>query len=174
MNVTLPPPELRHVFDLAVTISPPVDVGETPAGLRRMIPITGGVLTPSLSLLAHQGIKAESADLAKYLGRVVPGGADFQLIHANGTQAHLDAQYVIEMHDGAKVYVKNTALRVASDEDALRLRTGLPVDPSRVYFRCQPYLEAAAQQWTWLNQYQFIGSGTRAPDGVFLSFFQVL
>ena len=41
---TLPPPRLEHVCDLAVTIAPPVEVGQTVAGLRRMIPITGGLV----------------------------------------------------------------------------------------------------------------------------------
>jgi hypothetical protein len=168
----LPAPELFHVFDLDVTISPPVEVGETPGGVRRMIPITGGVLTPSAGLMARQGLS--TADTAKYLGRVVPGGADFQLIHADGTQAHLDARYVLEMHDGARVFVSNTALRVASLEDSMRLRTGQPVDPSRVYFRCQPQLETGAAAWTWMNEHQFIGTGMRAPNGVHLSFFQVM
>jgi hypothetical protein len=170
--MNLPAPELFHVFDLDVTISTPVEVGETPSGMRRMIPITGGVLTPSAGLIARQGLGG--ADASKYLGRVVPGGADFQLIHADGTQAHLDARYVIEMHDGARVFVTNTALRVASLEDSLRLRTGLPVDPSRVYFRCQPQLDTGVVAWRWMNEYQFIGTGMRAPNGVHLSFFQVM
>jgi cellulose synthase/poly-beta-1,6-N-acetylglucosamine synthase-like glycosyltransferase len=34
-------------------------------------------------------------------------------------------------------------------------------------------LEATAPQWAWLSESQFIGSGRRAPDGVFLSFYRV-
>jgi hypothetical protein len=80
MNKTLPPPSLEHLCDLAVTIAAPIEVGHTPAGLRRMIPITGGTVTgPQLN------------------GRVLPGGADFQLILSQGTQAHLDARYVLEL-----------------------------------------------------------------------------
>lgn len=60
---TLPAPRLEHLCDLAVTIAPPVEVGTTPAGLRRMIPITGGTVSGP-----------------KVNGRVLAGGADFQLI----------------------------------------------------------------------------------------------
>ena len=156
MTETLPPPALEHVCDLAVTIAPPVEVGQTPAGLRRMIPITGGVVTgPRLS------------------GKVLAGGADFQLILGGGTQAHLDARYVIELDDGSRVFVQNTALRFTSAENAQRIVRGEPVNPAEVYFRCQPRLEATAPQWAWLNESQFIGSGRRAPDGVFLSFYRV-
>ena len=155
--MTLPAPQLEHVCDLAVTIAAPIEVGLTPAGLRRMIPITGGTVTgPRLT------------------GKVMPGGADFQLILNGGTQAHLDARYVIELDDGSRVFVQNTALRVASLENSQRIMNGQPVDPSAVYFRCQPKLEATAPQWAWLSESQFIGTGRRAPDGVFLSFYRVV
>ena len=156
MTETLPPPRLEHVCDLAVTIAAPVEIGQTPSGLRRMIPITGGVVRgPRMN------------------GRVVPGGADFQLILGEGTQAHLDARYVIELDDGTRVFVQNTALRVASLENSQRIMRGQPVPPDAVYFRCQPRLEAASPDWAWLAESQFIGTGRRAPDGVFLSFYRV-
>jgi len=157
MNLTLPPPSLKHLCDLAVTISAPVEVGQTPAGLRRMIPITGGTVTgPRVN------------------GKVLAGGADFQLILGGGTQAHLDARYVIELDDGCRVFVHNTALRVASLENSQRIMNGQPVNPDEVYFRCQPKLEATTAEWAWLSESQFIGVGRRAPDGVFMSFYRVL
>jgi hypothetical protein len=156
MNLTLPPPSLEHLCDLAVTIAAPVEVGQTPAGLRRMIPITGGTVTgPRVN------------------GKVLAGGADFQLILGGGTQAHLDARYVIELGDGSRVFVQNTALRVASLENSQRIMNGQPVNPDEVYFRCQPKLEATSPQWAWLSESQFIGVGRRAPDGVFMSFYRV-
>ncbi len=155
--MTLPPPSLEHLCDLAVTIAAPVEVGHTPAGLRRMIPITGGTVTgPRMN------------------GKVLAGGADFQLILGGGTQAHLDARYVIELDDGSRVFVQNTALRVASVENSQRIMQGQPVNTDEVYFRCQPKLEATTPAWAWLNESQFIGTGRRAPDGVFLSFYRVL
>ena len=67
MTETLPAPRLEHLCDLAVIISAPVEVGQTPAGLRRMIPITGGTVTgPRVN------------------GKVLVGGADFQLILEGG------------------------------------------------------------------------------------------
>ena len=155
--ITLEPPVLVHVCDVAVSIDAPVDIGHSPMGLRRMIPITGGVVKgPRLN------------------GKVLAGGADFQLILAGGTQAHLDARYVIELDDGTRVFVQNTALRFASLENSQRIMRGEPVNPAEIYFRCQPQLEAAGEKWAWLAESQFIGSGRRAPDGVFLSFYRVL
>jgi hypothetical protein len=155
--MTLKPPELQHVCDVAVTIDAPVEVGQTAMGLRRMIPITGGSVTGPLMN-----------------GKIVPGGADFQLILGDGTQAHLDARYVLELTDGSRVFVQNTALRVASAEDSARIRRGEPVDPSRVYFRCQPKFEATNAQWAWLAEHQFVGTGVRLPDAVHLSIYKVV
>jgi hypothetical protein len=156
MHKTLPPPLLSHVCDLAIEIGPPIEVGPTASGLRRVIPITGGLVSGPL-----------------LRGRVLPAGADFQLIHEGATLAHLDARYVLELEDATHVYVHNVALRVAGQEDAQRLIRGEPVDPAAVYFRCQPRLEAAGQDWAWLARSQFIGTGQRSPDRVFLSFYRV-
>ncbi len=154
---TLPPPQLEHVCDLAVTIAPPIEVGQTPAGLRRVIPITGGTVSgPRLR------------------GKILHCGADFQLIVGGGTLAQLDARYVIQTDDGANIFVQNTALRFASLDNSQRIMRGEPVDPAAVYFRCQPKLECSAPAWGWLNESQFIGTGRRAPDGVFLSFYRVM
>jgi hypothetical protein len=156
-TTTLPAPALEHLCDLAVTIAPPIEIGQTPAGLRRLIPITGGIVKgPKLN------------------GTILNGGADFQLILSEGSAAHLDARYIIQADDDSRIFVQNTALRFASVENSKRLMQGLPVDPAEVYFRCQPKFEATVGPWQWLNESQFIGVGKRAPNGVFLSFYRVV
>ena len=152
----LPAPQLEHICDIAVEIAAAIEVGQTDMGLRRLIPITGGVV-----------------EGPRMRGKVLAGGADYQLILAGQTQAHLDARYVLELEDGARIWVHNTALRVTSAEDGARLIQGQAVDPDRVYFRCQPRFEAAHPQWQWLAQHQFIGVGLRLPDAVHLSIYQV-
>jgi hypothetical protein len=109
-------------------------------------------------------------------GRVLAAGADFQLINgeAEGLScATLDARYVLALDDGAQVYVHNSALRVASLEDAARLMKGEAVPDERVYFRCQPRFETADPRHAWLMRQQFVGTGRRQADCVLLSFFRV-
>ncbi|MFZ4758468.1 MAG: DUF3237 domain-containing protein [Burkholderiaceae bacterium] len=153
--VTLEAPRLEHLCDLAVTVAPVIDAGDGPFGRRRVIPITGGVVSgPSMR------------------GRVMPAGADFQIVVA-GTTAHLDARYLIELDDGARIFVHNTALRHAAPEVSARMMRGEPVDPADVYFRCQPRFETGDVRWRWLGERQFIGRGERMPDSVRLSFWLV-
>jgi hypothetical protein len=154
--VTLEPPGLEHLCDLVVTVAAPIAAGDGPFGLRRVIPITGGVVRgPRMS------------------GRVMPAGADFQVITGGGTCAHLDARYLVELDDGATVFVHNTALRHASPDVAARLMRGEPVPAAQVYFSCQPRFETGDARWSWLHERQFVGRGERLPDAVRLSFWML-
>jgi hypothetical protein len=152
-TLALPPPRLEPLCDLVVSVSAAIPAGDGPFGLRRVIPITGGTVTgPRMS------------------GRVLPAGADFQVVTGGGTTAHLDARYLLELDDGATVFVHNTALRHASAEVAARLMRGEVVAREAVYFSCQPRFETGDPRWAWLHERQFVGRGERLPQAVRLSF----
>ncbi|MBC5783804.1 DUF3237 domain-containing protein [Ramlibacter sp. USB13] len=148
-------PELRFFADLSIEVAAPHEVGDTPAGRRRVISILGGEVQ-------GDGWKA----------RVVPGGADFQLIVAP-TLARLDARYLLETEAGELIFVQNSAIRVASAEVTAKLIRGEPVDPSQVYFRCVPSFETAAPSLRWINERIFVGTGVRRPDRVEISAFEL-
>ena len=154
--ITLAEPRLEHLCDVNVAVSAPISAGDGPFGLRRVIPIIGGT------------VRGTAMN-----GRVIPAGADFQLI-VDGTTAHLDARYLLELDDGAILFVHNIALRHADAATTSRLVRGEPVAPETVYFRCQPRFETGDARWRWLAERQFIGRGERSPDAVGLSFWQVL
>ncbi len=155
---TLPAPTLELIAELSVTVSAPIDAGDVRGpltrGRRRIIPITGGTVRGKLQ------------------GKVLPSGADFQII-VSETTAILDARYMLELDSGARVFVQNNALRRASPEDVTKLIRGEPVDPSRVYFRCAPTFEVSDPALNWLTESVFIGTGARAPDGVEIAFYRV-
>lgn len=151
--MTAPPP-LIHALHLEVEVGEPVEIGRTPAGLRRVIPITGGTVS------------------GLFDGRVLPGGADFQLLRT-GTETVADAKYVLESDRGELVYVQNLALRTGSAEDIERLRRDLPVDPARIYFRSTPTFETAAPRLAQLTSSVFVGSGVRHPRAVVFDFYRV-
>lgn len=146
-------PQLRFFADLAVQVGEPQVVGTVPHGVRRVIPIVGG-----------------SVQGDGWSGRVLAGGADFQLIVHPG-YAELDARYVIEVDGGELVYVCNQAVRSGPAQLMQRLARGEPVDPAQIYFRCLPRLETASQALGWINERLFVGAGVRHPDRVVMRFF---
>lgn len=148
-------PQLKFFADLSVQVDRPVEVGLGPKGLRRMISILGGQVQ-------GQG----------WTARVLPGGADYQLI-VGETHAQLEAHYVLETDAGDRIYVRNHAIRHASAEVTARLMRGEVVDPSLVYFRCQPSFETASAALGWINHRLFVGSGVRHPDRVAMQFFEL-
>jgi hypothetical protein len=68
-------------------------------------------------------------------GRVLPGGADWQVIRADGV-ADLDARYALETTDGALIYVRNRGYRHGPPEVLRALAEGREVDPTRT--TCAP------------------------------------
>jgi hypothetical protein len=155
-------PALESVATLTVQVSAPLEAGKITGlnsrGQRRIIPITGGTVSGQLN------------------GRVLPGGADFQLV-VSDTLADLDARYLLQLDDpawaGAHVFVQNRALRRGSPADIARLVRGEPVDPAAIYFRCAPTFEVSHPALVWMTESLFIGTGARFPDRVEMRFFRV-
>ena len=147
--------ELEHVAELTVWVGQPIEIGETAAGERRVIPILEGEVSgPRLQ------------------GRVLPAGADYQLIRADGV-AELHARYVIETTAGSRIYVENSGLRHGPAEAMERLRRGEPVDPALIYFRTTTKFETHDEAFAWLARHIFVGSGVRHPDRVQIAIYQV-
>ncbi len=148
-------PQLLPFADLSVLVGRPIEVGQTGKGLRRLIPILGGEAR-------GQG----------WTAKVLPGGADYQLVVSDST-AELEAHYVLETDGGDLIYVRNRALRSATPELTAKLMRGEPVDPAQVYFRCLPTLETASPALAWVAQRLFVGTGERHPDKVVMRFFEL-
>ena len=151
----LPDPQFRFFADLRVEVGLPQQVGQTAHGLRRLIPITGGTATGD-----------------GWSARVLPGGADFQLI-VNDRLSELDARYVLETDGGDLIYVQNRAIRSGPPELIARLVRGEAVDPAQIYFRCSPSFETASASLSWMAERMFVGTGARYPDAVAMRFFEL-
>jgi uncharacterized protein DUF3237 len=146
---------LDFAFLLRVSVAPALELGTTHQGRRRIIPIAGG-----------------SVEGPRLKGRVLPGGADWQIIRPDGT-AELDARYTLEAADGALISVINRGLRHGPPDVVARLLAGEAVDPGSYYFRCTPSFETAAPAHQWLTRTVFIASGLRQPDLVEMRIYAV-
>lgn len=149
-------PNLEFAFTARVKVAPPIELGDTPRGRQRMIPILSGTF-----------------EGPKIRGEVLAGGADWQILRPDGV-TELVAQYAMRAGDGAVIAVSNRGLRHAPPTVMAKLQAGEPVDPAQVYFRATPSFATAAPQHDWLNRGIFLCSGERLPDAVLLNFFRVL
>ena len=143
------------IFTIHAELEAVRSLGRTPYGERRVIGITGGVVRG-----------------ARLSGRILPGGADWQILRDDGT-AVLEARYAIETPDDALVYVRNYGYRHGPDEVFIRIARGEEVDPTLYYFRSAPVFETTAPEHAWLNRTIVVCSALRSRDRVILDFYAV-
>lgn len=149
------PPQLAFLFEAQVHVAAPIEMGPGPNGAHRVIPITGGTVTgPRIN------------------GIVLPGGADWQWIRPDGA-AEIEARYLIETNDGAKITVVNRGLRHGPPAVLQRLAAGLPVARAEYYFRTTPVFQTAAPRYEWLTKSVFVATGERHPQHVLIQFWEV-
>jgi len=130
--------------------------GVTPYGERRIINILGGTV---------QGPKLK--------GRILPGGADWQIVRNDGV-VDLRARYTVETDSGAHILVNSEGLRHGPPEVMERLARDETVDPSLYYFRAFMRFETADPAASWLNRILTIGYGSRENKAVRLAVHEVL
>src|SRR6476619_1301663 len=149
MSNQLPDPRLTLIYRLEATLAPPLDLGETAQGHRRIVTQTGGTFTgPELN------------------GTLLPGAsADWQLVLPDGT-ALGDIRYTLQTDDGDLLYVSSQSVRHGPADVLARLGRGEDVDASLYTFRAATRIETAAPDLDWLNKGVFVSVGGRQSGGV--------
>ena len=148
-------PELDFVFGLQARLGDMLVVGETPEGLRRMIPIVDGTFTGP-----------------KLHGRVLGGGADWQFVRNDGVTV-AEATYLLRTDDGVPIQVRNRGVRHGPQDVIRRLTEGDEVDPAEYYFRTSPSFLVPAGPYDWLNRDVFVATGARYAKAIELWFYRV-
>ncbi len=144
------------IFTIKAELAPILNLGPTPYGERRIIDILGGTV---------QG--------ARLQGKILPGGADWQIIRADGA-ADIHARYTIETTTGGRILVDSAGLRHGPPEVLAALARGEAVDPESYYFRTVMRFETADPEAAWLNRILAIARGQREALAVRLDVFEVL
>jgi hypothetical protein len=128
------PAPTTFVFEETATLGPAQVVGDSPYGRRQSVPITGGTFSgPGIS------------------GQILPGGADYQLIRADGA-VHIEADYMIETDDHVKIHVRNVGVIVP------------PASGHPAYAWAAPTIEAPNGKYGWLNNAIFVSRIGPAGD----------
>ena len=146
----------RPIFTIQAELGPIQEFGHTPYGGRRVIDILGGTIRgPRLN------------------GRILTGGADWQIIRADGA-ADIQARYTIESDAGARILVNSAGLRHGPPEVLAALARGDKVDPSLYYFRTVMRFETGDPANDWLNRILALAYGQREAQAVRLDVYEVL
>jgi len=146
----------KPIFSIHAELAGILDLGATPYGHRRIIDILGGTVSGE-----------------KLNGRVLPGGADWQFIRADGA-ADIQARYTIESEAGARILVSSEGLRHGPKEVLERVMRGETVDPALYYFRTVMRFETSDPAMAWMNRILAIARGQREARAVRLDVFEVL
>lgn len=145
----------QPIFTIEAELEAVVTLGRTPYGERRFVGITGGTVKgPKLN------------------GRILPGGADWQIVRSDGA-ADIQARYLIESDRGAHIVVNSTGLRHGPPEVLEKLAKGDKVDPALYYFRTVMRFETADPTLNWLNRTLALARGQREARSVRLDVYEV-
>jgi Protein of unknown function (DUF3237) len=148
-------PDLQLLFEVRAALDAPVVVGDTPVGLKRVVPILGGTFSgPEMR------------------GTIVPGGADWQYVRPDGVTV-VEARYLLRTDDEVLIEVHNRGIRHGPAETMQRLAAGESVDPSEYYFRATPVLTAPAGKYEWLNRNLFVCAGARCATAITLWIYRI-
>jgi hypothetical protein len=135
------------LMKLQVIVAPPQKIGAAPHGIRAIAPITGGTF-----------------EGPRLRGKVVPGGADWTLLRADGV-LELDLRITLETDDGALINMTSFGYRHGPPDVIAALGRGETVDPSSYYFRTTPRFETGAPAYAFLNRLLAVASGDRRATG---------
>ena len=113
------------IFLIRCELANILDVGMAPFGHRRVVNLLGGMVSG-----------------AKLNGRILPGGADWQIMAADGA-LDIHARYTVESDAGALIQVDWKGMRNGPPDVLARMAKGEDVDPSLYYFRTVMRFETA-------------------------------
>jgi hypothetical protein len=147
----------RHLFNISITLHPVQEVGITPAGQRRIFPVSGG---------EFRGERLQ--------GKVLPhAGSDLLLIRCDGS-AQQDVRMTLLTDDDALILMTYRGVRHGPPDVIARLGRVEPVDPSEYYLRTAPFFETASSKYEWLNRIVAVAIGERRANDVTYDVFEVL
>jgi Protein of unknown function (DUF3237) len=136
-------PSLTAIGQLRVHVAPPVELGLSPLGRRRMIAILGGEMDGEIGT-----------------GTVLPGGADWQTVHDDGSVT-ITAEYTIQFTEGDVMTLRSIGVRA--------FRDGTDSPP---HFRTS-IVFAAESHRAAVNHNLYVSTGSREGNTVTLNLFRV-
>jgi hypothetical protein len=147
----------RHLFTITMKLPPTLELGDTPAGNRRVFTVSGGQFVGD-----------------RLQGEVLPqASSDLLLVRTDGSSQQ-DVRLILRTADGVLILMTYRGVRHASPEVTARIARGERLGPSDYYLRTAPFFETSSPKYAWLNKIVSVGIGERQPDGVTYEIFEIL
>ena len=148
---------VMHHDGKAPDTPPTLELGDTPAGKRRVFTVSGGEFGGD-----------------RLRGEVLPqGSSDLLLVRADGSSQQ-DVRLILRTDDGVLILMTYRGVRHASAEVNARIARGEQVAASEYYLRTAPFFETSSPKYAWMNQIVSVAMGERRPDGVKYEVFEIL
>jgi Protein of unknown function (DUF3237) len=139
----------RYLFTITMKLPPTLELGDTPAGNRRVFTVSSGAFAGD-----------------RLRGEVLPeASSDLLLVRGDGSYQQ-DVRLVLRTDDSALILMTYRGVRHASPEVVARIARGEQVAPSEYYLRTAPFFETSSSKYAWLNKIVSIGVGEREANSV--------
>lgn len=147
----------RHLTTLTLTVdfAGMVMIGKTPAGLRRIAPVTGGSFAGE-----------------RLSGTVLPGGNDWVINRADGVMV-IDVRLTLKTDDGAMIYLSYQGRFLAEQEAMARFAKGALLDANEYSLAMTARFECGDEPYAWLNNVVAVGTGEQTATGPIYTIFEI-
>jgi hypothetical protein len=146
-----------HLFTITIKLHPTIELGDTPAGKRRVFAVSGGEFAGD-----------------RIRGTIMPViGSDLLLVRADGSRQQ-DVRMLLKTDDGDLVLMTYRGVFHASDEVNARMARGEQVSSSDYYLRTAPFFETSSTRYSWINKIVAVAVGERRADSVVYQVFEIL
>ena len=149
---------LRHTHLMTLTLTVGFNtmtaIGQTPAGLRRIAPVTGGTF------------------IGERLRGQVLSGADWVINRPDGVMV-VDVRLTLKTDDGAAIYLTYQGRFLAAPEAMARFGRGAMLDPSEYSLVIAAKFECGEDRYKWLNNVVAVGAGEQTKDGPTYTLYEI-
>ena len=150
--------DLKHThlltMQLTVDYAGIKSIGATPAGLRRIAPVTGGMFS------------------GERLRGSVQGGADWVINRPDGVMV-IDVRLTLETGDGALIYLTYQGRFLAEPDAMRRFGKGELLAPHEYSLAMTAKFECGDERYAWLNNAIVVGTGEQTATGPIYTLFEV-
>lgn len=129
-------------------------VGKTPAGLRRIAPVTGGTFE-------GERLKGD-----------VLGGADWVINRPDGVMV-IDVRLTLKTKDNALIYLTYQGRFLAQADAMMRFAKGAMLEPSEYSLVIGAKFESGHENYRWLNDVVAAGTGEQTRTGPIYTIYEI-